>query len=128
MIDYSKLSQVTDSKRHETEKKPGASRVIDSKKGLSDIQKKKIKDAIAKRKLGRASAPKYARIKVKDSYKNLLKKIKDELEETESTDAAIECALSNITPDTPAEDVLAAVMETLGETIDELSAQSGDED
>lgn len=117
MIDFSKLSSVCDSLQNS---KPGAVKVKDSKnQGLTVEQLKKVKDAIKKAK---AATPthKASAIKVKDSYKSLVKKIKDELEETETTEQVVETALDNITAETPAEDVLVAVVEALGETIDQL--------
>lgn len=132
MVNYSKLSQVT---QKVADSKPAAQksvsqrRVADSKK-LTDAQKKAIRDAIAKRKQVQQKTTKiedsknYLKaLKVKDSYKNLFKKVKDALEETETTEDAVCAALDTITVDTPAEDVLAAVIEVLGETVDELQAE-----
>jgi soluble cytochrome b562 len=93
--------------------------------------RKEIMDAIAARRAARKKAIEDAQkakdfkmFKVTDGYKNLRKKIKDALEETETTEAAIEAALQEITPEAPAEQVLAAVIEILGETIDELEGEA----
>lgn len=133
MVDYSKLAQaaqkVADSKPA-AQKPAKQNRVADSKK-LTDEQKKAIKDAIEKRKQAQQqkstkiedSKEYFKALKVKDSYKDLFKKVKDALEDTETTEDAVCAALDTITEDTPAEDVLATVVEVLGETIDELQAE-----
>lgn len=130
MVDYSKLAQAT---QKVADSKPAAQtiahnkRVADSKK-LTDEQKKAIKDAIEKRKQKSTKiedSKKFLKaLKVKDSYKDLFKKVKDALEDTETTEDAVCAALDTITEDTPAEEVLATVVEVLGDTIDELQAES----
>lgn len=124
-MDFKKLAQV------------GSTKIADSKSLVNDENRKKVIDALKKRvALKKAadarksviadSSKKYSVFKITDSYKALKKKIKDDLEETQSTDEAVECALNELTPDTPAEQVLAAVVETLGETIDDLEEQVSD--
>lgn len=51
----------------------------------------------------------------------LKRKIKDALEDTETTEEAQECALSFIDADTPAVEVLKAVIQVLSDTIDSLA-------
>lgn len=143
-MDYKKLSSVT--------------HVTDSTEVTVDEKKKKILDAAKRKKINAArairdaarrkrveylrsqitnvgkkskvedSARKFKVFKVTDSYINLKKKIKDDLLETETTDEAVEAALSNINEDTPAEQVVAAVTEVLGETIDVLQEAVEDDD
>lgn len=146
-MDYKKLSSVT--------------HVTDSAEVTVDEKKKKIIDAAKRKKINairavrdaarrkrveylrsqitnaskkskvKDSARKFKIFKVSDSYLNLKKKIKDDLLETETTDEAVEAALSNINEDTPAEQVVAAVTEVLGETIDTLQEaveEGGDDD
>lgn len=124
-MDFKKLAQVNTSK------------ITDSSKKTSEERKKEILDSIKARRAARkasqiADSKVYKKFRVTDAYKNLKRKIKDDLEETETTDEAIETALSEITPEAPAEQVLSAVIEVLGDTIDDLQEQvdlgEGDED
>lgn len=148
-MDYSKLSQVAATPRQKVS--DSATRIEDKKKYLSVKQKlsDSIKDKsaaeifTAAKEMLKDSAPehviralvsllskkdsaptrkKYAEFKVADTYQQLKKKIKDDLLETETTDAAIEAvevALENAAP----EEVLAAAVEILSETVDVLQEQ-----
>lgn len=89
---------------------------------ISD-SKRSFCQRVKRRKMIKDSKTFLKSLKVKDSYKNLFKKVKDALEDTETTEDAVCAALDTITEDTPAEDVLAAVVEVLGDTIDELQAE-----
>lgn len=122
-MDFNALSKVglVDQKVTDSKKV----KVTDSKKAVSE-RKKEIIDSIKKRREERkkqiSDSKKYTTFKISDTYKNLKKKIKDALEETETTEAAIEAAIAEITPDAPAEQVVASVIEILGDVIDELQA------
>jgi len=115
-MDFKKLAQVS------------ASKIADSSNKTKEELKKEILDSIRARRAARkartiADSKNFRKFRVTDAYRNLKKKIKDDLEETETTDEAIETALSEITPEAPAEQVLSAVIEVLGDTIDDLQEQ-----
>lgn len=144
-MDFKKLSEVNTSKIADSSSKTVAEKkkeIIDSIKKRREERKQSIADAEKRRKLLIQSKrsreerkqsiadaeKKFSKFKVADSYVNLKKKIKDSLDETETTDGAVEAALAEITPDAPAEQVLAAVVEVLAETIDMLSEPELEED
>ena len=106
-------------------------RVADAAQTSKEDHKKKIQDAIERRRASREEArkkvedsesKKYETFKVTDSYKDLRKKIKDNLMETEDTEAAIQAALEALA-EAPAEQVLAATIEVLAEAIDVLQVE-----
>lgn len=143
-MDFKKLSEVNTSKIADSSSKTVAEKkkkIIDAikkrreerKQSNDDAAKKKIVDSIKRRREERKRSiadaeKKFSKFKVADSYVNLKKKIKDSLDETETTNEAVEAALAEITPDAPAEQVLAAVVEVLAETIDMLSEPEFEED
>lgn len=94
----------------------------------AEILKKKqaIKDGIAKKRAAINSKrvedsvkKKYRKFRVTDSYKSLLKKIKDDFEETVNTQEAVDVAIEAL-QEAPAEQVVAACVEVLAGTIDVL--------
>lgn len=99
---------------------------------LSDSTRARLEQIRKKREARRRqiddSATNYAKFKKTKEYIKLKKAIKDALEETQTTDEAVGAALEQLSPDTPAEQTLAAVVETLGETIDQLSEDEEDPD
>lgn len=121
-MDYNKLSKVTDSvsktPSSAEEKKVVIKRILDSRrrKGIKArlADRSSIQDSLKNRK-----NREYSKFRVTDSYKNLLTKIKDEMSETETTDEAVEAVLE-VMKEAPAEQVVAATIEILGETIDAL--------
>lgn len=135
MIDYSKLTAIADSafdgkkfdkkpsKVSDAKGKPapkGKPHISDAKgkpapKGKPHVSKEMISDALKKVQDARA----YKTFKVTDSYRNALKKVKDALEETETTDDAINVAIEALN-EVPAEQAIAAVIEVLSEAIDIL--------
>lgn len=124
-MDFKKLSEVTASKITDSVKQDRQV-VIDSiKKRREALKRKAVLDA--KKKNTKRISDSYAKFKITDSYKSLKKKIKDDLEDTETTEAAVEAALADITPEAPAEQVLAAVVEILGDTIDTLQEDKMDD-
>lgn len=154
-MDYKKLSGVKISDSSVEEKKAKLKAAIEKRMAIRDAAEKKRAEAIEKRTAIRDSAEKKAKLKairdaaerrraairnrkrltdsnkystfrITDSYKSLFKKIKDELSETETTEEAINVALEAL-QDAPAEQVLAAVTEVLGEAIDVLEAQAAPE-
>jgi len=72
-------------------------------------------------------APVEDSLKRKAAFRRTLKRVKDALEETEDTEGAIDAALDCIDANTPATDVLEAVITVLGSAIDDLSGE-GDEE
>lgn len=133
MIDYSKLTQIVDGKAEPkkapkkgvSSKKPCV--IADSKKeGKKEVPTRKpkvsreeIMDSISKKRAAR----KYNTFKVTDSYKNYKKRIKDALEDTETTDDAVAVAVEALN-EVPADQAIAAVVEVLGEAIDILQGQA----
>lgn len=100
---------------------------------LSDSTRARLEQIRKKREARRRrqiddSATNYAKFKKTKEYLKLKKAIKDALEDTQSTEEAVGAALEQLNPDTPAEQTLAAVVETLGETIDQLSEDEEDPD
>lgn len=99
---------------------------------LSDSTKARLEQIRKRREARRRqiddSATNYAKFKKSKDYIKLKKTIKDALEDTESTEEAVGAALEQLNPETPAEQTLAAVVETLGETIDQLSEDEEDPD
>jgi len=131
-MDYKKISGVSAQIADAEQKK---------KKDRVEARRQAIRDAIAKRKAAKVKDgeetphketpeghPKvYVGIKDSSNYKTLLKKVKDELSATEDTEAAIDAAL-DLLHEAPAEQVLAASIEVLGEAIDILEAQAAELD
>lgn len=124
-MDYGKLAQV---------------KIADSATDAAKEEKrKKIQDAIERRRAAREKARKiadakrrreeknqkvedskeYSKFKVTDGFQSLKKKIKDEMLETETTEDAVAACL-NALEGQPAEQVLAATVEVLAEAIDAL--------
>lgn len=64
----------------------------------------------------------FRKFRVQDTYKALRKRIKDELDETETTSEAVDVVVEAL-EDAPAEQVLAATVEVLGQAIDALQEQ-----
>lgn len=118
-MDYKKLSGVKISDSSVEEKKAKLKAAIEKRKAIRDAAEKKKREEAAKL----ADSKKYSNFRITDAYKNLAKKIKDELSETETTEEAINVALEAL-QEAPAEQVLAAVTEVLGEAIDVLEAQA----
>ena len=103
-----------------------ANKQISPEKRAEILAKKQaIKDAIAKRQkesknqITDAEAKKYRKFRVTDSYKSLVKKIKDDMEETVNTQEAVDVAIEAL-QEAPAEQVVAACVEVLAGTIDVL--------
>ena len=133
-MDYGKLAQV---------------KIADSTTDTAKEEKrKKIQDAIERRRASRERARKvadakrrreeqknqqvkdskeYANFKVTDGFKSLKKKIKDEMLETETTEDAVTACL-NALEGQPAEQVLAATVEVLAEAIDALQGDVAPEE
>lgn len=76
------------------------------------------KDSLASR-----SSRRVKRIKDSKAYNRIKRRIKDALEETESTEEAIEAAVGSLDEGAPADQVLSAVVEILGDVIDELQGE-----
>lgn len=79
---------------------------------------KAIKDSLSKNRKLR-SAKQFRKFKVSDAFKALRKKIKDALETTETTDEAIETVVGFLN-DYPAEEVIPAAIDVIGEAVDAL--------
>lgn len=95
---------------------------------ISDSTKKALERLRSKKKPIDDSATNFSKFRKLPSYRALKRAIKDALEETETTEEAVGAALQQLTPDTPAEQTLAAVVETLGDTIDQLTDEDDDSD
>jgi HSP90 family molecular chaperone len=104
-----------------------ARRAADAKRRAEIIAKRKADSQNKKptRKTHTGRPKTYQSIKDSSNYKRLIKKIKDELSETESTEEAIDVALEAL-QEAPAEQVLAATVEVLGEAIDSIEELYGD--
>lgn len=133
-MDYSKLAQVkvadsaTEAAREEKRKK--IQDAIDRRRAARE-RARKLADAKKRREEQRNNrvkdSKKYAIFKVTDSFKSLKKKIKDELLETETTEDAVTACL-NALEGQPAEQVLAATVEVLAEAIDAIQEVEPDSD
>lgn len=127
-MDYSKLTAVVDSasapavkkgsKISDAAKKSVAKKGVDKKNPKASEEKSTIKDSLMKK----TALRKYNAFKISDAYKNSKKRIKDALEDTETTEDAVAVGV-NALADTPADQVIAAVIETLGEAIDMLQEE-----
>lgn len=114
----SRKPHITDAKGKPAPK--GKPHIADAKgkpapKGTPHITKDQISDALNKR----AKARMYEGFKVTDSFINAKKKIKDALEDTETTNDAVNVAIEALN-EVPAEQAIAAVIEVLAEAIDIL--------
>lgn len=133
-MDYSKLSgvhtQITDAaaKEQEAQKEARRQAVRDAIAKHREEVKKRVQDSEHKTQekpsketpVGHPKA--YAGIKDSASYPSILKKVKDELSETEDTESAIDAVL-DLLHEAPAEQVLSATVEVLGEAIDALQEE-----
>lgn len=100
-------------------------KISDEKRAEILAKKQAIKDALEKRRQQKPankvadSEKKYRKFRVTDSYKSLVKKIKDDIEETVNTQEAVDVAIEAL-QEAPAEQVVAACVEVLAGTIDVL--------
>lgn len=130
-IDYNKMSKIVDGVAEPKKSAVKVKRVVDSKKSVvakkqgekkapkTAEERKAIKDSLVKR----TALKRIQMIKDSESYKRNKKRIKDALEDTESTEEAIEAGVGALAEGVPAEQAIAAVIETLGEAIDILQEQ-----
>lgn len=108
MLDLKKLASVASTDR--------STRVQVNDSLSKEVKRKKIiADALSRRKNS------YKKFKVTDSFKALKKKIKDALDETESTEDAVDAVLEILNdPDSTPDQTLAATVEVLAEAVDVL--------
>jgi hypothetical protein len=100
------------------------------KKEIKDSKVQTVVENVLKRRKARKveDSHKYSNFSKTAEYRRLCRKVKDALEDTETTEEAVEAALAQIDPETPAEQTLAAVVETLSDVIEDLQETEVDPD